>query len=64
MPLVALQDDAVDDRVLADRDDQIAGFRAGDDDVGEQLGRVEFLQRRIERLGRVGLAGRRDWHRK
>ena len=32
--------------------------RAGDRDVGEQLGRVEVLQRLIERLRRVGLAGR------
>ena len=58
MPLVALEDDAVDDRVLAHRDDQIAGVGAGDDDVGEQFGRVEVLQRRIERLGGIGLAGR------
>ena len=39
-------------------DDQIAGVGAGDRDVGEQLGRVEVLQRLIERLGGVGLAGR------
>ena len=32
--------------------------RAGDRDVGEQLGRVEVLQRLIERLGGVGLARR------
>ena len=56
-PLVALQDDAVDDRVLADRDDEVAGFRARDDDVGEKLGRVKVLQRSIERLGGIALAG-------
>ena len=32
--------------------------RAGDRDVGEQLGRVEVLQRLIERFGGVGLARR------
>ena len=57
MPLVALQDDAVDDRIFADGDDQIAGFGAGDDDVGEQFGRVEVLQRLIERFGGICLAG-------
>ena len=55
-PLVALKDDAVDDRVLAHRNDQVAGVGAGDDDVGEQLGRVEVLQRLIERLGGIALA--------
>ena len=56
--LVALQDDAVDDRVFADVDHQVAGVGAGDGDVGEQLGRVEVLQRLIERDGGVGLARR------
>ena len=55
--LVALEDDAVDDRILADRDDQIAGLGAGDHDVGEQLGRVEVLQR-LDRASRPYRAGR------
>ncbi len=55
--LVALQDDAVDDRVFADRDDEVAGIAAGDGDVGEQLGRVQVLQRLVERDRGVGLAG-------
>ena len=33
-------------------------------DVGEQLGRVEVLQRLIERLGGVGLARARGWRRR
>ncbi len=41
--LVALEDDAVDDRVFADIDDQVAGIGAGDGDVGEELGRVKIL---------------------
>ena len=63
-PLVALKDDAVDDRVFADRDHQIAGVGAGDDDVGEQLGRVEILERLIERFGGIVLARGRGWHRR
>ena len=33
--LVALEHDAVDDRILANRDGQVAGLGAGDDDIGE-----------------------------
>ena len=60
-PLVALQHDAVDDRIFAHLDDDRAGVGAEELDVGEQFGRVEILQRRIERLGGIGLAGRRGW---
>ena len=56
--LVALEDDTVDDRVLADGDDQVAGFAAVDGNVGEQLRRVKIFQRLIERLGRIGLTRR------
>ena len=56
MRLVALEDDAVDDRILADLDDEVAGVGAGDDDVGEQFGRVEVPQRLVEPLLVVGLA--------
>jgi hypothetical protein len=55
-PLVALEDDAVDDRVLADLDDDVAGIAAEDLDVGEQLGVVEVADRLIELLAVVGLA--------
>ena len=54
--LVALKDDAVDDRVFAHVDDQVAGLGAADRHVGEQLRRVEVLERLIERLGGIGLA--------
>ena len=62
--LVAFKDDAVDDRIFLDLDDQLAGVGAGDDDVGEQLGRVEILERRIERFGGIFLARLRGWNRK
>ena len=39
------------------RDDDVAGLGARDHDVREELGRVEFLQRGIERLGGIALAG-------
>ncbi len=55
-PLVPLEDDAVDDRILADLDDEVAGARPGDRHVREQLGRVEILERLVERPGGVGLA--------
>ena len=53
--LVALEHDAVDDRVFLDRDHQIATVGARDDDVGEQLGRIEVFQRGIELLGGIDL---------
>src|SRR6185437_4746340 len=56
--LVALEDDAVDDRVLANVDDEIAGLGPGDVRVGEQVGRVKVLERLIERASGVGLARR------
>ena len=62
--LVALEDDAVDDGVLADVDDEVARLGAADRDVGEQLGRVQVLQRLIERGGRIGLARARGWRRR
>ena len=40
MRSIALENDAVDDRILADLDHQIAGIGAGDGDVGEQIGGV------------------------
>src|SRR6185295_6721261 len=52
---VALEDDAVDDRILADLDDEVAGVGAGDDDVGEQFGHVEVPKRLVEPLLVVGL---------
>src|SRR5215207_681070 len=55
--LVALKDDPVDDRVFLHSDDDVPGLGARDHDVREKLGRVEFLQRGIERLGRIALAG-------
>ena len=53
--LVALQDDPVDHRVFANVDDDVAGFAAGDRDVGEELGRVEVLQRLVEGFSGVAL---------
>ena len=41
--LVAFKNDAVDDRIFADRNDQVAGFGPGDHNVSEQLGGVEIL---------------------
>ena len=57
--LVALKDDAVDDRVFADIDDEIAGFGARDCHVGEELRCVKILERLIERRGGVDLARRK-----
>ena len=54
---VALEDDAVDDRILADLDDEVAGVDAGDLDVGEQFGREQVAQRLVEPLVVIGLAG-------
>jgi hypothetical protein len=56
--LVPLQDDAVDDRVLANVDDEVASLGAPDRHVREQLGRVQVLEGLIERRSRVGLARR------
>ncbi len=61
-PLVALKDDAVDHRVFANRDDQVAGIGAGDHDVREQFGRVEVLQRLIERFGAYIPGPGRGWN--
>src|SRR5204863_3040736 len=47
--LVALKNDAVDDRIFADVDDQLASFRSGDGYIGEQLRRVQILKSLIER---------------
>ena len=54
--LVALEGDPVDHRVLLDVDDEVAGFGASDVDVREELGRVEVVNRLIERVGGVDLA--------
>src|SRR6185437_6270154 len=56
--LVALEDDAVDDRVLANVDDEVAGFGTTDVGIGEEIGRVEILERLIESRPGIGLAGR------
>src|SRR4029079_7108869 len=56
--LVALEDDAVDDGILAHVDDEVTCLGAADRHVGEELCRVQILQRLVERRGRIGLAGR------
>src|SRR5206468_7735526 len=57
-PLITLKDDAVDDRVLANVDHEIAGFAAGNCDVRKELGRVEVLEGLVQSLGSIGLARR------
>ena len=52
--LVALQDHAVDDRVLAHLQHDVAGLHAVDLILHEQVGGLEILQRLVERFGGVG----------
>src|SRR5579864_1762789 len=56
--LVALKDNAVDDRVLANVDDEVAGLGAADGRVGEEPSRVKVLDRLVERRPRICLPRR------
>ena len=44
------------DRILTDTQDDIARFGTADGDIGEQVARIEVLDRLIERLVGIGLA--------
>jgi hypothetical protein len=54
--LLPSRHNAVDHRIFAHLDDDVAGVGAADRHVGEQFGRIQVAQCLIEPFGRIGLA--------